>query len=83
MHLVKTTEFNGVTIEDARYVIDEINIQGGEMSFAVCMMSATSNTRLSGVNYACPYDEEGASPKSQALTYLKTLTAFSGATEQE
>lgn len=83
MHLVKTTEFNGVTIEDARYVIDEINIHNGEMAFAVCMMPAESNTRLSGVTYACPYDEEGASPKSQALAYLKTLPAFSEATEVE
>lgn len=83
MHLVKTTEFNGVTIEDARYVIDEINIYNGEMAFAVCMMPAASNTRLSGVTYACLYDEEGASPKTQALDYLKTLPAFSDATEAE
>ncbi|WP_447868632.1 hypothetical protein [Rahnella aceris] len=83
MHLVKTTEFNGVTIEDARYVIDEINIHNGEMAFAVCMMPAESNTRLSGVTHACPYDEEGASPKTQALVYLKTLPTFSDATEAE
>ncbi|EPH1407478.1 hypothetical protein MMK79_006294 [Klebsiella oxytoca] len=83
MHLVKTTEFNGVTIEDARYVIDEINIHNGEMAFAVCMMPAESNTRLSGVTYACLYDEEGASPKSQALAYLKTLPAFMDARESK
>lgn len=83
MHLVKTTEFNGVTIEDARYVIDEINIHNGEMAFAVCMMPAASNSRLSGVTHACPYDEEGPSPKTQALAYLKTLDFFKDAIESE
>lgn len=83
MHLIKTAEFNGVTIKNARYVIDEINIHNGEMAFALCMMASESNTRLSGVTYVCPYDENGASPKSQAFAYLKTLDYFSDAIESE
>ncbi|HFD7847431.1 TPA: hypothetical protein ACF58E_002115 [Klebsiella michiganensis] len=83
MALLKTTEYKGLTVTDAIYTLESITIQGGQLDFFISMRAAAGTPMLDGENYGCAYDPAAGTPEEQAYAYLKTLPAFSEATEVE
>ena len=80
MPFLKTTDYKGLTVENAIYTVESITIQGGQLDFFVSMRAKPESPILTGEYHGCVYDINNGTPESQAYSYLETLDFFKSAT---
>lgn len=87
MALQKTTNYKGITIENAYHRVWGISIDKDEtekkyfVKFGVGFHSSNDNEMISSYPHKCDYDIDGENPIKQAYLHLKTLPEFSDAVD--
>ncbi|MCY3511296.1 hypothetical protein [Klebsiella michiganensis] len=81
MYLQKDMSFNGVTISPCYIAVGAISISAdrSKMSFIAEYKSGIDADAFQTDCFTCDYSLSGDNPEVQAYTYLKSLSAFSGA----
>lgn len=81
MFLKMSTEYKGLSINDAIYTVESITIQGGQLDFFVSMRAFPGSPLIDGDNFGCIYDPDAGSLEEQAYNHLQTLAIFQSSTK--
>jgi hypothetical protein len=81
MALAKTTDFKGITLNNAYHRVWGVSLTKNLISFGVSVSVSANTEMIDSKSHSCAYDLEGANPIKQAYEHLKTLPEFEGATD--
>lgn len=83
MALSQTTNFKGLTIENAYLRVWGVQISDNKtsISFGLGVYAEPQGERITSTSHEAPYDLAGPNPVQQAYEHLKTLPAYADAVD--